>query len=43
MRSLLMNGWEARPLLVGLAVVTAFATLTGALALRQARRSTRLG
>jgi ABC-2 type transport system permease protein len=43
MRSLLLNGWEAGPLLVGLAVVTAFATLTGVLALRQAQRSTQLG
>jgi ABC-2 type transport system permease protein len=43
MRSLLLNGWEARPLVVGLAVVTGFATLTGALALQQARRSTQLG
>lgn len=43
MRSLLIDGWKARSLLVGLGVVLAFATLTGLLALRQARRSTQLG
>jgi ABC-2 type transport system permease protein len=43
MRSLLIDGWKARPLLVGLGVVLAFATLTGVLALHQARRSTQLG
>jgi ABC-2 type transport system permease protein len=43
MRSLLIDGWKAGPLLVGLGVVLAFATLTGGLALRQARRSTQLG
>jgi len=43
MRSLLIYGWEVRPLLIGLGVVLAFATLTGALALRQARRTTHLG
>ncbi len=43
MRSLLIDGWRMRPLLVGLGVVIAFATLTGLLALRQARRSTQLG
>lgn len=43
MRSLLIDGWKGRPLLVGLGVVLAFATLTGLLALRQARRSTQLG
>jgi ABC-2 type transport system permease protein len=43
MRSVLIDGWKARPLLVGLGVVLAFATLTGALALHQARRSTQLG
>jgi ABC-2 type transport system permease protein len=42
MRSLLLNGWEARPLLVGLAVMVGLATLTGSLALVQARRATRL-
>lgn len=43
MRSLLLVGWEARPLLVGLAVTLAFGSLTGFLALRAARRTTRLG
>jgi len=43
MRSVLIDGWEARPLLIGLGVVLAFATLTGVLALRQARRATQLG
>jgi len=43
MRSLLIDGWRARPLLIGLAVILGFATLTGVLALRQARRATRLG
>ena len=43
MRSLLIDGWRARPLLVGVGVVIAFATLTGILALRQARRATQLG
>jgi len=32
MRSVLIDGWRAEPLLVGLAVVLAFATVTGALA-----------
>jgi hypothetical protein len=32
-----------QPLLIGLGVVLAFATITGLLALRQARRSTQLG
>jgi ABC-2 type transport system permease protein len=43
MRSVLIDGWQARPLLIGLGVVLAFATLTGLLALRQARRATQLG
>jgi ABC-2 type transport system permease protein len=43
MRSVLIDGWRARPLLIGLGVVLAFATLTGVLALRQARRATQLG
>jgi ABC-2 type transport system permease protein len=43
MRSLLIEGWELTPLLIGLGVILAFATLTGALALRQARRATQLG
>ena len=42
MRSLLLDGWEFRPLLVGFLVSLGFATLTGGLALWQARRSTRL-
>jgi ABC-2 type transport system permease protein len=42
MRSLLIDGWQARPLLIGVGVILAFATLTGALALRQARRATQL-
>ena len=43
MRSLLIDGWKARPLLIGLGVMLAFATFTGLLALRQARRATQLG
>jgi ABC-2 type transport system permease protein len=42
MRSVLIDGWQARPLLVGLAVVLAFASATGALALWQARKATQL-
>jgi ABC-2 type transport system permease protein len=42
MRALLLKGWEGRPLLLGLGVVLAFASLTGTLALLQARRATRL-
>jgi ABC-2 type transport system permease protein len=42
MRALLLQGWTVRPLLLGLAVVLAFASLTGALALLQANRATRL-
>jgi ABC-2 type transport system permease protein len=41
MRALLNEGWRTEPLLVGLAVTLAFATLTGGLALREARRATR--
>jgi ABC-2 type transport system permease protein len=43
MRSLLIDGWQLTPLLTGLAVMLGFATLTGMLALRQARRATQLG
>jgi ABC-2 type transport system permease protein len=43
MRSLLIDGWVLRPLLIGLAVMLAFATLTGGLALRAASRATQLG
>jgi ABC-2 type transport system permease protein len=43
MRSLLIDGWKLRPLLIGLGVMLGFATLTGLLAVRQARRATRLG
>ena len=43
MRSLLLDGWKAQPLLVGFAVVAGFATLTGTLALLQARKATQLG
>jgi ABC-2 type transport system permease protein len=43
MRSLLIDGWRARPLLIGVGVMVAFSTLTGILALRQARRATQLG
>jgi ABC-2 type transport system permease protein len=43
MRSLLIDGWVVKPLLIGAGVVLGFATLTGILALRQARRSTQLG
>jgi len=42
MRSLLIDGWSPRPILLGLAVMAAFATLTGTLALTAARRATRL-
>lgn len=42
MRSLLTEGWQARPLLIGLAVGIGFATLTGGIALRAARRATEL-
>ena len=42
MRSLLTEGWQAGPLLVGLAVTLGFATFTGALALWQARKATQL-
>ncbi len=40
MRALLNDGWRAGPLLVGLAVVVAFASVTGGLALYQARKAT---
>ncbi len=43
MRSLLIDGWQTRPLLIGAGVVLGFATLTGILALWQARRATQLG
>lgn len=43
MRSLLLDGWKAGPLIIGFAVVVGFATLTGALALWQARKATQLG
>ena len=42
MRALLLQGWETGPILRGLAVVLGFASLTGCLALLQARRTTRL-
>jgi ABC-2 type transport system permease protein len=42
MRALLNDGWQARPLLLGLVVTLAFATFTGALALWEARRATQL-
>ena len=42
MRALLNEGWKTGPLLIGLAVVVAFATATGALALYQARKATQL-
>lgn len=42
MRSLLLNGWELRPLLLGFGIILALATATGLAALTQARRSTRL-
>ena len=43
MRSLLLDGWKAGPLLVGFAVVAGFATLTGTLALLQAKKATQWG
>jgi ABC-2 type transport system permease protein len=42
MRAVLIDGWVASTLLIGLAVMLASATLTGGLALWQARRSTKL-
>lgn len=42
MRSLLIDGWEAEPILIGLAVMIGFASLTGTLALVAARQATRL-
>jgi ABC-2 type transport system permease protein len=42
MRSLLIHGWQTRPLLLGFTVMLAFSTLTGALALIQAKRTTQL-
>jgi ABC-2 type transport system permease protein len=42
MRSLLIDGWALRSLAIGLAVVVAFASLTGLLALWQARRATQM-
>jgi ABC-2 type transport system permease protein len=42
MPSVLIDGWRVRPLLIGLAVVLAVATVTGALALWQARRAAQL-
>jgi ABC-2 type transport system permease protein len=43
MHSVLIDGWVLKPLLIGAGVVLAFATVTGVLALRQARRATQLG
>jgi len=43
MRALLNEGWKPRPLVVGLVVVLGVASLTGFLALWQARRSLQLG
>lgn len=42
MGAALIDGWEARPLLVGLAVVIGFVGVTGFMALYQARKSTHL-
>jgi ABC-2 type transport system permease protein len=42
MRSLILNGWEAKPLLLGFAVILGIASLTGFLALMAARKSTQL-
>jgi len=42
MRALFNEGWKWRPLGIGLVVMLAFATLTGGLALWQARRATQL-
>lgn len=42
MRALFNKGWEWRPLVIGLAVTLAFATVTGILAVWQARRATQL-
>ena len=42
MRALLIDGWEWGRLAVGLAVVSGFATVTGLLALWQARRATQM-
>ncbi len=43
MRSVLMVGWQTKPLLLGFGILLAFATVTGVLSLVQANRSTRLG
>lgn len=42
MRSLLIEGWELEPILIGLAVMFGFAGLTGTLAVVAAKRATRL-
>jgi ABC-2 type transport system permease protein len=42
MRALLIDGWEVDRLLIGLAVVFAFASATGVLALWQARKATQM-
>jgi ABC-2 type transport system permease protein len=42
MRALLIDGWEWGRLALGLAVVTGFATITGVLALWQARKATQM-
>ena len=42
MRALLIDGWEVGRLLIGLAVVFAFASATGVLALWQARKATQM-
>ena len=42
MHALLIDGWEPKPIFIGLAVMFGFATLTGALALAAAKQATRL-
>jgi ABC-2 type transport system permease protein len=42
MRSLILNGWEAKPLLIGFAVILGLASLTGFMALMAAKKSTQL-
>ncbi len=42
MRSLILNGWEAKPLLLGFGIIFGIATLTGMLALFAAKKSTQL-
>lgn len=42
MRSLILSGWEAKPLLLGFAVILGIATVTGSMALMAAKKSAQL-